>query len=195
MQVKRVNEIEFERMSLSLAQKTLLFEPDILIGIESGGVFLMNKMRQTEVFDAEVIFDSISIKRKSSNGVKKLTWIVFLVGISPEWLIKIARKVEMVLSETISKFKIPDRILHRDALSDLTLARIKKGCRILIVDDAVDTGKTLDIALVLFKEKYPKCIINTAVLTITHKNPILLPDFFLFKRVILQFPWSLDKKK
>ncbi|MDE7154721.1 MAG: phosphoribosyltransferase domain-containing protein, partial [Muribaculaceae bacterium] len=61
---------------------------------------------------------------------------------------------------------------------------------ILIVDDAIDTGKTLLSIL----NELNNVNFKTAVLTVTIDNPKVTPHYNLFKNVILRFPWARDAK-
>lgn len=64
--------------------------------------------------------------------------------------------------------------------------------RILVVDDAVDSGATLvDVGRYL-RERYPQSNLRFAALTITHRQPLIQPDYYVHTRSILKFPWSLD---
>ena len=69
----------------------------------------------------------------------------------------------------------------------------EKGKKILIVDDAVDTGFSLNAALnYLETNGYLRSLIKTAVLTTTQKSPVCRPDITLFHQIDFSFPWSYD---
>jgi len=65
--------------------------------------------------------------------------------------------------------------------------------RILVVDDAVDSGVTLAAVLALLRDIAPPgSDIRTAAITQTLENPVARPDFVLFRSVLCRFPWSFD---
>ena len=67
---------------------------------------------------------------------------------------------------------------------------------ILIVDDAVDSGKTLKTIVDEVRKKYLTAEIKTAVITVTTKQPIILPDYYLFyNHTLIRFPWSADSRR
>lgn len=68
-----------------------------------------------------------------------------------------------------------------------------KGKKLLIVDDAVDTGYSLKAVYdFLITHGYEREEVRTAVLTTTQENPVCRPDISLFERVTFAFPWSYD---
>lgn len=75
--------------------------------------------------------------------------------------------------------------------------RILEFERILIVDDAIDTGQSvLQVkAAVEALHTSPPPSIKVAVITTTAsrgRESVLQPDFALFRRTIVHFPWSSD---
>lgn len=71
-----------------------------------------------------------------------------------------------------------------------------KGKKLLVVDDALDTGYSLKAAVdFLMTQGYAVDNIMTAVITTTQENPVWCPDISLFDQVIFAFPWSYDSKE
>ena len=65
--------------------------------------------------------------------------------------------------------------------------------RLLVVDDAVDSGKTLATVLRALREACPAGTeIRSAAITVTLDNPVAEPDYALYRRVVCRFPWSFD---
>ena len=96
----------------------------------------------------------------------------------------------IVLKTNISKRKENDIPKHKQLID-----QIKKTERILLVDDAIDTGSTV-LAIKNFIHTIDANIeVKIAVLTTTHKEPYIKADFSLFKRVLLRCPWSEDYKE
>lgn len=65
--------------------------------------------------------------------------------------------------------------------------------RVLLVDDAVDSGATLAAITAQFKKQYPQLAVKTAVITVTADQPVYMPDFYLYHNLTLvRMPWSID---
>ncbi|MDE7407207.1 MAG: hypothetical protein K2M76_02200, partial [Muribaculaceae bacterium] len=65
-----------------------------------------------------------------------------------------------------------------------------------VVDDAVDTGTSLSIALRKLHELCPQAEIRTAALTVTTPDPVVRPDYTIYNnRTLLRFPWSMDARQ
>lgn len=68
--------------------------------------------------------------------------------------------------------------------------------KVLIVDDAIDTGATLKLVKDKILEKYPKTIVRIAVITVTSNRPLIDADYCIYhNRTLVRFPWSNDVKK
>ena len=65
---------------------------------------------------------------------------------------------------------------------------------ILIIDDAIDTGRTIFVVLNNLKRQFPEANIKMAVIAWTIEDSIVKPDYFIFKNDLIRFPWSKDYK-
>jgi hypoxanthine phosphoribosyltransferase len=64
--------------------------------------------------------------------------------------------------------------------------------RILVVDDTVDSGRTLSTVTAAVRLVQPGAEVKTAVLASTWRRPPVRPDFCLLERTLLRMPWSFD---
>jgi hypoxanthine phosphoribosyltransferase len=65
--------------------------------------------------------------------------------------------------------------------------------RILVTDDAIDSGATLATVLRLVRAVCPSGTeVRSAVITQTMEQPITTPDYVLFHDTLCRFPWSFD---
>lgn len=181
----------FEEACQQLASLTFKYKPSIVIGIKSGGVYVAEEIRK--MYASDVIYDSIRIQRRSSGGIKKNKYFGALISILPKWMIKILRIAEMQLSEFSSSFKKPVREVEFK-LKSTTQNAIKNGANILLVDDAIDTGTTMKLAIEKFISMNSANTVKVAVITVTHKSPKVKPNYCLYTRTVVQFPWSLDNQ-
>ena len=71
----------------------------------------------------------------------------------------------------------------------------EKFPKILIIDDAIDSGDTLFDIVATLKKTNPNAVIRIAVLTETTRNPRIRADVALYRnRTLIRFPWSNDYK-
>lgn len=104
--------------------------------------------------------------------------------------------LESVFLEFKSKYKTPVRN-GTIALSEETKAFLSSTAqlKVLLVDDAIDTGATLSLIKEYLEDNYPGIVVKTAVITITMKNVMINADYYLFNnRTLIRFPWSNDIK-
>ncbi len=79
----------------------------------------------------------------------------------------------------------------------LRLPEISSGVsRVVVIDDAVDSGATLHKVMTELQAVYPTVTFKSAVLTVTSPAPIYRPDYTLFdNQTLIRTPWSIDMKK
>ena len=64
--------------------------------------------------------------------------------------------------------------------------------KILIVDDAVDSGYTLKNVVDKLEKNNSSAKIYSLAVVVTDKNAVKIPDYYLYSDVLIRFPWSLD---
>ncbi len=75
------------------------------------------------------------------------------------------------------------------------IEHIRKARKILLVDDAIDTGSTVLAIKNFINSVNQNSTVKIAVLTTTHKEPYIEADFALYNRVLLRCPWAEDYKE
>ena len=160
------------------------FTPDLVLGIKTGGEDLA-KLIYKEYKEDECQLRSCSVFRKSSGAKKKI--FKNILHLLPNFISDRLRIIEAKLFFTKKKRQIEKVNLPQD---------ISSFCKILIIDDAIDSGSTINAVVEAVKKLNPKSDIKTCVITVTKKNPELLPDFYLFNNeTLIRFPWSMDAIK
>lgn len=162
------------------------FHPDAVIGIRTGGVYIADLFaRQLGFNDGKAL--QISVSRQSSKNKKKL--FRSLIKLLPVKMLDFLRVFEA---------KMLFKREARNRISDISLPEeLESSCyyKILIVDDAVDSGATLSAVLGMIQSRYPDLEIKTSAMTVTTDNPAVSPDYYLYKNsTLIRFPWSLDSK-
>jgi hypoxanthine phosphoribosyltransferase len=162
------------------------YDPDLIVGVQQGGADVARQMQASGLFRAKTCL--VSASRPSSMN-KRLVRLDALLGRLPRLLLDRLRIVEhrariwhhAAAGSTERAVQIPDQ----------ALAAFATALRILIVDDAVDSGETLR-AVTSEIRRVSTAQIRTAAITVTFPEPLVEPDFVLERNVLMRFPWSLD---
>ncbi|MDE7419150.1 MAG: phosphoribosyltransferase domain-containing protein [Muribaculaceae bacterium] len=197
MQVLTLSPHEFDLHTAKLAR--MVEEDDIgcfdaIVAIRRGGSFVCDsfcnhfaKDRYQERYD--LTLQRPSTKRKSGLLGKLLKSL-------PLPILDKMRMVESALLEMRRKIKGPGRDPNVDVpvgLANLLGKAISP--KILIIDDAIDSGDTLIAIVNSLTKLNPKSILRIAVVTETTHSPRLHADYTLYRnRTLIRFPWSNDYK-
>ncbi len=188
--VKTLIGVDFDNACHELARKVIMagFEPDIIIGVKSGGDVL-GRIMSSDFPNA--YYTTVDASRPGSTTKK--TNGSFLSKL-PYFITNAMRIVE---SYVLSMFEHGDserdvRINFDEKCKELLN---KSGCKILIIDDAIDSGATLRQVKGKLLGMYPECCCISAVMTVTVPTPAEKPDFRLFSNKLIRFPWSTDLKR
>lgn len=85
-----------------------------------------------------------------------------------------------------------DRKIQKNSVEIFNIPNLNGLKKVLIVDDIIDSGKTLQEVLKLLKEKYPKVEFKIATLFYKDKS-LVKPDFSINKTDIwIEFFWEVD---
>ena len=161
------------------------FNPDVIVGIARGGVYV------AEHFGKENTY-SIVCQRSGTSSRKSL--VPAILKALPTWLNSFMRCAESVVLEWVGKFRKTET---GEVPVDQELAKVLKwgALRVLVVDDAVDSGKTLRNVLHALREISPSNDVRSAAITVTRKYPLIMPDYYIYHdRTLIRFPWSDDVK-
>ncbi|MEW6701519.1 MAG: phosphoribosyltransferase, partial [Bacteroidota bacterium] len=156
------------------------YVPDAIIYVEKAGFLLAEAIARNlqcyTLIRCEARRPLSSMKKKSS----------LIIAHMPDWLILLLRKMEV-------NFKLYKSSNERYVKVHGKIVPLKKY---LIVDDSLDTGYSLkevikkltDIGLKA--KNYRIAVIN--ILSEEKLNPVVLPDYYLYKNIHIQYPWSSD---
>lgn len=163
----------------------------LVLGIKEGGVYLAENVFQVLRNSAnQVDLKFIKCQRPSTSVKKKnefrKAFIQTIFKISPIIILDLLRNVEHYF---LTKKSIE---YNREIILD-EIINFNLYDKIVIVDDAVDSGVTLQKV----NDYVQSLVVNTTevkslAVVITSNNAIVTPDFYLYKDVLIRFPWSLD---
>lgn len=158
------------------------FEPDCILAILNGGKHISENMFKLKPKE------SVFIQRSSTTSLKN--------GIKGKILSTILKRLPIYLKDYLrireamflarKNFKTPNE-------SKIDIPDLGKYRKILIVDDAVDSGRTLKKVRDSIHSLYPQAEIRTAVLTVTQPKPLAMPEYTIYNNsTLIRFPWALD---
>jgi len=189
--VLTLDQPEFRKTCLSLIAKVPDNRiPDLICGIVTGGQYVAEDvMLDPRLRSCKII--SIKLQRPETNLKKKVN-IGWLLKMFPRRLNDVLRNVEDALREKRFKNAVDLNESLNIAISQDDILALEDSKRILVVDDAVDSGVTLLNILKCIKRHAPHAEISTAAITVTFSSPKIMPDYFLYRCILLRFPWSND---
>ncbi len=185
----------FDRACAELMQLVMQDgRPDVLIGIRTGGFYVADAM--ADAIDQPVPILSVTCRRPSTRYKGSLGGLKAIIAKLPRPIVDRLRMIEHAVltrrspSATQVDFQLDAAEI---AALDYWLEQAGANPRIVIVDDAVDSGATLSRVLGLVADRAPAgAQICSAVITVTTAQPLIQPDYSLYRLQLCRFPWSLD---
>lgn len=191
-----MNVITFDNHKLAMSTLQLWskakddFSPDYVVAIERGGGVLADILLNEEAVPPSKV---IRIKSQRELTQTKDRFFSLLLQYFPNWLNLTLRKLEAYSKECFTVFSKANQSRHVSLLGDIDLSVIN-GKKVLVIDDAIDSGDTI-VSCIQFIEKHSApSELKVASITVTFSNPRIFPDYSLFKRTIVRFPWAPDVK-
>ena len=169
--------------------------PIAIVGIKRGGAIVAEKVFLSlsenvsglKLFDVTALRTTTIIKRKVSTGS--------LFKLLPTFVLNVLRVFEYYLVKAKMRFADnAERHVHISNALSQYLAGLPEGC-VYIIDDAIDSGATIKSILNELHSINSSLKYKVAVLVVTQRTPLVLPDIYLYKNVLLRFPWSSDYKR
>lgn len=190
MKVITLNKIKFSEKCEELTSN-LKIQPDIVVGILNGGGYVINEIKNKQHFKTSCI-ELVKLQKK--NKIKNNFFVKIILKILPYSILDLLRVFESNKArksiDTLNLTQIPNNIISFD-LNSISKNSIKN---ILIIDDAIDTGKTLFTVKRNLNNFFKDVQIKTAVISWTIETSIVKPDYYIYKNVLVRFPWSKDYK-
>ena len=166
---------------------------DLVIGILNGGGYLLDEFKKQNTNSA-TLFKTIKIQRESTSKIKENSIVKFILKILPYSILDRLR-VNEHKSQKERPFLAPEDYSDNTVSTNLfNIEKSKKINRILILDDALDSGKTMNKVINTCKTICKVADIETAVIAWTNLESLTQPNYYLYKENLLRFPWSLDFK-
>ena len=154
-----------------------VFNGCLVLSVSSGGTAIFTELKT----DHPHI--SVQCRRPSSSSRTKKHFVA-LARFLPASFRNFLRFLEHIL---LMSFESGRREVR---FSDDELARILSFPKIVILDDAIDTGRTIKSIGDCLRSAGYKGMILTVVFAWTNVRSCIQPDFWYKESVLIKFPWS-----
>lgn len=170
------------------------FLPEIIIGIRTGG-FTVAEIMAKKALHKPVLL-AISRQRASTQTKSKVKGLKGILRLLPYFITDFLRIAE---HKRLNSKPADDSQPFAPDIDELVtlrgVLRTRENYKILIVDDAIDSGATMKAVYdVVRAEANSACNIKTAAITVTTDSPLIQPNYTLYSHVLCRFPWSFDFK-
>lgn len=190
MKVITLDNVRFFRKCVELRELVAAdgFDYDAVVAIASGGVyvaraFMDGNPRSSACFEVNC--------RRTGTDVKKRR-LSKVVGALPRWMADLLRIAESRIYEMKRRFSA-SHLKHVELPASLADYLREKPRKLLIIDDAVDSGVTLASVVKAIAGVAAESQVRTAVITVTTGSPLINADYALYRdSMLVRFPWSLD---
>lgn len=189
----KVETLDEKQVSIALTQlvQKIDFRPELIVGILNGSAEIIKYLKQQDKF-SESVFYQVKLQRKQET-VKRKKIMRFLAKQLPYFIVDFLRKLESAKARK-SIAAITKENLEKAKIIPIEIALKKEPQTILIIDDAIDTGKTMYVVKKQLQQKFPKATVYVACIAWTLTEAIVKPNYFWKKEVLIRYPWSKDYK-
>jgi hypoxanthine phosphoribosyltransferase len=193
--VQGLDNSQLRAMCVDLAERVRDFDPDVVVGIATGGAGVALEVAQALGTGASVLIvksqrpgTRIKQGRLASSAIKSL----------PRRLADVARLLEVEYRELRYYVRLsangPDQPVRESRIEglDALVQGLLGAARVLVVDDTLDSGETLSGVLRATRAADPVAEVRSAVLATTWRRPPVTADYVLHPRLLLRLPSSFD---
>ena len=167
-----------------LEMKAREFDPELVIAIARGGVTLAKYMFE------DVPHLDVDIHRPSTGWKRKMRSIMRLTRFLPRW---IGDELRISEAKRLAKHKPRAIVATPEAVKEM-LDAAEYATRILVVDDAVDSGATLRAVFDALKDCGAE--VRGASIALTRPDPVAFPYYHIFQQLTLVlFPLYSDASR
>ena len=167
----------------------------MMVGIRTGGLVVAESMVRAASRPLRVL--PVTCRRAASGAKSRLPLLRTALAALPRPAADLMRRLEhRMFAAARAHQNRPQRLdpLEIDVIAR-RLAECESPRKILVADDAVDSGVTLNTVLHHLRAVCPSGTeIRAAVITQTLEQPIARPDYALFRGTLCRFPWSFDAR-
>lgn len=165
------------------------FHPQVVIGVLTGGAEVARLMLPD--LPAEALYCEVRVSRPSTTR-KQQSFSHRLLRCLPIGICNVLRIVESCITEFCKSHSSLTRI-GVISLPEQVESRLALPCQVLIVDDAIDSGATIQMVRQQLLSRFPHLDLRVSVITVTTPAPLCDAEYSLYhNRTLCRFPWSND---
>lgn len=167
---------------------------DAIVGVKRGGSTVCDAFCRH--FPSSRYGLRTDVRKQRNSTKRKGGRVSSILKRLPYWMLNIMRMGESEVLSLRHRFSNyhPSLVEMPEVLK--RLLKTLKNPRILVIDDAIDSGDTLYAVVQTLKKVNPSVGVKVAVITVTTKSPRMVPDYYIYNnRTLIRFPWSNDFKK
>jgi hypoxanthine phosphoribosyltransferase len=169
------------------------YAPTLVVGVRTGGLVVAESMVRAASVPLPVL--PVTCRRAATRAKARIPTLRAVLTALPRPALDLLRRIEHRLFIAPRTHQAcPQQVDHAevDTIS-AWLANQSSRARILVTDDAIDSGVTLASVLRLLRAACPSGTeVRSAVITQTLEQPLTTPDYVLFHNTLCRFPWSFD---
>jgi uncharacterized protein len=169
------------------------YTPILVVGIRTGGLVVAQSMIRAASTPLPVL--ALTCRRELTPVKSRLKPVRTLLSALPQPAADLLRRVEhRLITAPRACLARPRQIDRAEAAAiGARVTMLPLPAKLLVIDDAVDSGATLATALQVLRDVCPQATeIRSAVITQTLDHPIVRPDYVLHRGTLCRFPWSFD---
>jgi hypoxanthine phosphoribosyltransferase len=169
------------------------YAPTLIIGIRTGGWVVAEAMVRARAMPLPVL--PLTCRRPGTNTKTRVPLLRTAVASLPRPVADLTRRLEHRWFSARRLHQHQPQNIDR-AEAEAIKAWLRKStqpARILVADDAVDSGVTLQTVLQALREVGRRGMeLRSAAITQTLAQPHVTPNYVLWRDTLCRFPWSLD---
>ncbi len=176
-----IADVKKEAKKLADKVKESGFEPDLVFFIASGGFFIGKTVAEETKTELHAVLAS-----RGGGKIKKI--ISPIIRITPS-------KIRFWLIELEMRLGFHQRSKERNVVVSKKTRELagEDINKVLIVDDAVDTGNSMISVISVLQTLFPRAKIKTAALCVIHySKKILETDYYIYRDTIIKTATSKD---
>lgn len=160
---------------------------ELIIGIATGGAYVGRIFSECSPYSKYL---EVKLQR-SGTGIKEESHFKQMLTRLPYAISNLLRVIEHYIRS--SKKVIADSGCMPQ-FSEEEMNFIQKAKSILVIDDALDTGKTMYKLVNYLQKLDTDRIVHSAVMTMTMKKRLIDPTYYNYRYILIRWPWSFDYK-
>lgn len=168
---------------------------DVAVGVLTGGACVADNLLKFMPEEYFGMRENVRMRRHGS-AMKEGGLVEALLGKVPISLLNYARIAESLWLQAKHVIVEKPRPVPSLPVSLTEVLSAKERPRVLLIDDAIDSGGTLQAVIAAMRQVNPNVEVTVAVITVTTSRPQVKANYAVYTdSTLVRFPWSVDYKQ